>query len=62
MFENMFKLKIEHGGQILSSTERMIRTQNSKVMRGEDHSTEWGIWRHCNTRWAIKAFPRIIKY
>ena len=62
MFEKRFKLKIEHGGQMLRSSERMISKLNSKVMRGEDHSTEWGIWRHCNTPWAIKAFPGIIKY
>ena len=62
MFEKIFKLKIEHGGQMRSSTESMISTLNSKVMRGEDHSTEWDIWRHRKTRWAIKAFPGIIKY
>ena len=62
MFEKRFKLKIEHGGQMLRSSERMISKLNSKVMRGEEHSTEWGIWRHRNTRWAIKAFPGIIKY
>jgi len=48
--EKMFKLKIEHGGQRLSSAERRSSKQNSKMMRGEDHSPEWNIWRHRKTR------------